>query len=56
MIELSVAADKLLEELKGKGVRLSLNGAKLRVKGKLSGDLKERIREHKSGLVQLVEA
>jgi len=55
MIELSAAADKLLEELKEKGVKLSLIGEKLRVKGKLSEDLKERVREHREGLIQLIK-
>ena len=56
MIELSAAADKLLEELKGKGVRLSLNGEKLRVQGELSDELKEQVMENKKGLIQLVQA
>ncbi len=55
MIELSATADQLLEELKEKGVRLSLNNGKLRVEGKLSDDLKQRVRQYKEGLVQLVE-
>ena len=55
MIELSAGADKLLKELKEKGVSLSLNGKKLRVEGKLSDDLKDRIRELKDALIQLVE-
>ena len=55
MIELSAAADKLLEELKGKGVKLSLNGGKLRVEGKLADNLKEEVRKNKEGLIQLVK-
>ena len=55
MIELSAAADRLLEELKEKGIHLSLYGKRLRVKGDCSGDLKERILRHKEGLIQLVE-
>jgi len=55
MIELSVAADKLLEELKGKGVKLSLNNKKLRVEGKLPDNLKEEVRKNKEGLIQLVK-
>ena len=55
MIELSAGADKLLEELKEKGVSLSLIGKKLRVEGKLSNDLKDRIRELKNALIQLVQ-
>ncbi len=54
MIELSVAADKLLEKLKGKGVKLSLNNKKLRVEGKLPDNLKEEVRKNKEGLIQLV--
>ncbi len=55
MIELSAAADQLLEELKEKGVRLSLNGEKLRVEGKLSDDLKEKVRKNKEGMIQLIK-
>ncbi len=55
MIELPTDVDKLLEELKEQGINLSLNGKKLRVEGKLSDDLKDRICEHKDGLIQLVE-
>jgi hypothetical protein len=55
VIELSAAADKLLEELKGKGVKLSLNGGKLRVEGKLADNLKEEVRKNKEGLIQLVK-
>ena len=55
MIELSAAANKLLEELKEKGVKLSLIGEKLRVKGKLSEDHKERVRQHREGLIQLIK-
>ena len=54
MIELSAAADKLLEELKGEGVKLSLNGGKLRVEGKLPDNLKQEVRKNKEGLIQLV--
>ena len=55
MIELSAAADKLLEELKGKGVKLSFNNEKLRVEGKLVNNLKEEVRKNKEGLIQLVK-
>ena len=54
MIELSAAADKLLEALKGKGVKLSLNNGKLRVEGKLLDELKEEVRKNKEGLIELV--
>jgi len=54
MIEQSAAADQLLEELKEKGVVLSLNGENLRVEGKLSENHKERVREHREGLIQLI--
>ncbi len=54
MIELSAAADKLLEALKRKGVKLSLNNEKLRVEGKLADSLKEEVRKNKEGLIQLV--
>lgn len=55
MIELSAAADKLLEELKEEGVTLSLNNGKLRVEGKLPDNLKEEVRKNKEGLIQLVK-
>ena len=55
MIELSAEADKLLEALKGKGVKLSLNNGKLRVEGKLPDELKEEVRKNKEGLIQLVK-
>ena len=55
MLELSVAADKLLEELKGKGVKPSLNNGRLRVEGKLADSLKEDVRKNKEGLIQLVK-
>ena len=55
MIELSVAADKLLDELKKKGVKLSLNNGKLRVEGKLADSLKEEVRKNKEGLIELVK-
>ena len=44
MIELSAAADKLLEELKAEGIKLSLTGERLRVQGELSDEFKERVR------------
>ena len=52
MIELSAEAAELLEELKKRGVKLSL---KLRVEGKLPDNLKEEVRRHKEGLIQLVK-
>ena len=55
MIELSAAADKLLEELKAKGVKLALTGEKLRVQGELSDELKKRVLKNKEGLIQLVK-
>jgi len=55
MIELSFKAAELLEELKEKGVRLSLNNEKLRVEGKLPDNLKEEVRRNKEGLIQLVK-
>ena len=55
MIELSAAADKLLEELKTKGVKLALTGEKLRVQGKLSDELKKQVLENKKGMIQLVK-
>ena len=55
MIELSAAADKLLEALKGKGVKLSLNDGKLRVEGKLPNNLKAEVRRNKERLIQLVK-
>jgi len=55
MIELSAEAAELLEELKEKGVRLSLNKQKLRVEGKLPDNLKEEVRKNKEGLIQLVK-
>jgi hypothetical protein len=55
MIELSAEAAELLEELKKKGVKLSLNNEKLRVEGKLSNSLKEEVRKNKEGLIQLVK-
>ena len=55
MIELSAAADKLLEELKTKGVKLALTGEKLRVQGELSDELKKQVLENKKGLIQLVK-
>ena len=54
MIEISAAADKLLEELMGKGIKLSLPGEKLRVQGELSDELKKRVLKNKEGLIQLV--
>ncbi len=54
MIELSAAADKLLEELKAKDIHLSLYGKRLRVKGNCSDELKEQVLENKKGLIQLV--
>lgn len=55
MIELSAAADKLLEELKGKGIKLFLTGEKLGVQGELSDEFKKRVLENKEGLIQLVK-
>ena len=55
MIELSAEAAELLEELKERGVKLSLNGGKLRVEGKLPDSLKEEVRKNKEGLIQLVK-
>jgi len=55
MIELSAEAAELLEELKGKGVKLSLNNSNLRVEGKLPDNLKEEVRKNKEGLIQLVK-
>ena len=55
MIELSAEAAELLEELKGKGVKLSLNNGKLRVAGKLLDELKKEVRKNKEGLIQLVK-
>ena len=55
MIELSATADKLLEELKAKGVKLSFTGEKLRVQGELSDELKEQVRKNKEELIQLVK-
>ncbi len=55
MIELSAEAAELLEELKGKGVKLSLNNGRLRVEGKLADSLKEEVRKNKEGLIQLVK-
>jgi len=55
MIELSAAADKLLEELKEKWVKLSFAGEKLRVQGELSDELKKRVLKNKEGLIQLVK-
>ena len=55
MIEISAAADKLLEELKGNGVKLSLPGEKLRVQGELSDELKKRVLKNKKGLIQLIK-
>ena len=55
MIELSAEAAELLEELKEKDVKLSLNNEKLRVEGKLPENLKEEVRKNKEGLIQLVK-
>jgi len=55
MIELSAEAAELLEELKKKGVKLSLNNQKLRVEGKLPDNRKEEVRRNKEGLIQLVK-
>ncbi len=55
MIELSAASDKLLEELKAKGIKLFLTGEKLRVQGELSDEFKKRVLENKEGLIQLVK-
>ena len=55
MIELSATAEKLLEELKETGIRLSLTGDKLRVQGDLSDELKKQVLKNKEGLIQLVK-
>jgi len=55
MIELSAAADKLLDELKAKGIKLALTGEKLRVQGELSDEFKNRVLKNKEGLIQLVK-
>jgi len=55
MIELSAAADKLLEELKAEGIKLALTGERLRVQGELSDELKKQVRKNKEGLTQLVK-
>ncbi len=55
MIELSAASDKLLEELKAKGIKLFLTGEKLRVQGELSDEFKKRVLKNKEGLIQLVK-
>ena len=55
MIELSAAADKLLEELKAKDIHLSLYGKRLRVKGGCSDDLKKQVLKNKEELIQLVK-
>ena len=55
MIELSAAADKLLDELKAKGIKLALTGERLRVQGELSDEFKERVLNSKEGLIQLVK-
>lgn len=45
----------LLEELKRKGVRLLARGDKLRAEGRLSDPLKERIRNNKAALMEIVK-
>ncbi len=55
MIEISAAADKLLEELKANGIKLFLTGEKLRVQGELSDEFKKRVLKNKEGLIQLVK-
>ena len=55
MIVLSAEADKLLDEMKEKGIKLSLNKGKLSVEGQISGELRETTRKNEDGLIQLVE-
>ena len=51
----SLAALELLDTLKDRGARLSLDGDNIVVKGFLTDDLRDQIREHKQGLIDLME-
>ena len=54
----SLEATDLLEQLKRRGIRLSLSHDRqnLVVRGKLDDELRQQIRENKKGLIALVEA
>jgi len=51
----NLAALKLLEVLKDRGVRLTLEGESIVVKGYLTDDLRHQIREHKQDLIELMK-
>ena len=51
----SLAALDLLEALKGRGVRLNLEGENIVIKGYLTDDLRHQIREHKQDLIDLMK-
>lgn len=49
-----LAAAEILDELTQRGVRLSAKGDRLRAEGKLTDDLKHRLREMKPAIMELV--
>ena len=54
--DFDAASAELLEELRLTNCRLAVDGTDLVVKGQLTDKLRERIRDNKAGLVELVVA